>query len=216
MSNFAEMEYVFNDTGKDNGIAAYRPMDEQDLLFMVACLILRRMHAEVIISPSMKSVADVLVELPFAEIKNGKLILHPEKIRTEEKLTVDASAFPGAVFGLSVLFAATGTEADITGLESLSTGNELEQITCLQRMLYRLNINTDYCGGSKFKVYNHKVMKAGPGLKPVAENFGALLLIPAVIKTGELRMEMEEDVLKGKMEIIAAGGIVVGMFNVEC
>ena len=210
------MEYVFKDTGKDNGIAAYPLKDEQDLLFAVACLVLRRVNAEVIISPSMKLAERVLVQLPFAEIKNGKLIMDAEKISTDEKIVVNAAEFPAAVFGLSVLFAAAGMEADITGLESLSAGKELELITCLQRMLYRLNINTDYCGGSKFKVYNNKEMRAALSLRPAIALFPALLLIPAVIKTGELRMEMEENALKEKMEVIEAGGIKEGMLNDEC
>lgn len=205
------MEFVFKDTGKDNGMAAYPLKDEQDLLFAVACLVLRRMNAEVIISPSMKLAERVLVQLPFAEIKNGKLILNPERISTDEKIIVDAAEFPATVFGLSVLLAAAGMEADITGLESLSTGKEPEQITCLQRMLYRLNINTDYCGGSKFKVYNNKEMRAGLSLRPTFASFHSLLLIPAVIKTGVLRMEMEENVLEDKMGVIEAGGIKEGM-----
>ncbi len=201
------MEFVFKDTGKDNGIAIYPMKDEQDLLFAVACLVLRKMNAEVMISPAMKLVEHVLVQWPFAEINNGKLTVHPDKIRTDEKMVVNAAEYPVAVIGLSVLFAAAGIEADITGLESLSTGKELGQITCLQRLLYRLNINTDYCGGSKFKVYKNKEMHSEQSLRPTVALFPWLMMIPAVIKTGELRMEMEENVLEGKMEIMIAGGI---------
>lgn len=203
------MEYLFKDTGKDNGIAGYPMKDEQEALFVMACLVLRRMNTEMKILSFMKPLEDVLVQLPFAEMRDGKLIPDREKISMAGKITVNASNYPAAVFGLSVLFAATGTEADITGLEGMSTGKELEQVTCLQRMLYRLNINTDYCGGSKFKVYNNKEMKAGLSLKPTTENFQTWLLIMAVIKTGELRLVMEEKELLEKTELLAAGGIAM-------
>lgn len=201
------MECVFKDAGVATSIETYPLKDEVELMFVIECLAIRKMNAELIISPSMIFAQEVLVQLPFAETKNGKLILHAEKISMADKIMVDASAFPAAVFGLSAMFAATGMEADITGLESLSTGKELEQVTCLQRMLYRLNINTDYCGGSKFKVYNNKQMRAGLNLKPSVASFPWLLLVPAVIKTGELRMDIEENDLKDKMELIEAGGI---------
>lgn len=209
VSKFALMEYVFKDAGTDNGIAGYPVNDAQELLFVITCLALRRIKAEIPIRSSLLFWEKVLVQLPFVNIENRKLILHPEKMATESKIIIDVSHFPEAVFALSVMFAGTGTEADITGLNSYSTGKEQEQITCLQRMLYRLNMNTDYCGGSKLKIFNNKVIKAGTSLKPTVADFPTWLLIPVVIKTAVLNLMLEEKMLQEKVSLITAGGISV-------
>jgi hypothetical protein len=202
------MEYLFKDSGVEKDLSHYQTKNEAELMFVISCLMLRNMKKAVWVPLSFKRMESVLIQLPFSEMKNSHLILHPETTTSETKIMVDVSAYPEAVFSLCVIFAGMGMQADITGLESFSKGTEQEQITCLQRMLYRLNVNTDYCGGSKFKVFNNKEMKPyALSLNPAPEHFPGWLLIPATIKIGTLGIRMDEHVLKEKAELIMAGGI---------
>lgn len=210
LANLPLMVFRISDTGGNQGIENYPVKDTHELLFVLACVLLRNLKSEIASDTLFTGLEKILHHLPFTEFKNSKIFVHPEKIFAHEKVIVDAASAPETVFGLSIIFSGLGMEADIKGIENYSTGAEAGQIACLQRVLYRLNINTDFCGGSKFKVYNNKVIKAPDYcLKFSAELFPSWLLMPLAIKTGSLILFLDETVIKQKEGLINAGGLVM-------
>ncbi|MFM7766807.1 MAG: 3-phosphoshikimate 1-carboxyvinyltransferase [Bacteroidota bacterium] len=64
----------------------------------------------------------------------------------------DFTSCPDLAPAIAVACGALNITADLTGLKNLRL-KECDRALALQRGLYDLNVKTDFCGGSKFKVY---------------------------------------------------------------
>lgn len=98
-------------------------------------------------------------------LKNAALL------KSNETLIADFSEFPDYAIPFAITCATKQMQADIKGLQTLP----VTIITELQRELYRFNINTDICDGSKLKIYNTKILQQK--LKPVQQKENDLLSV---------------------------------------
>lgn len=115
-------------------------------------------------------------------------IHHPETI------IKDFSDFPQLGIPFSIVCAANGIQADLKGLESLRSENGPDIISLLQRELYHFNINTDFCDGSKLKIYNNKPIH--PKSKPInvsTDDSLSISFIPLVAYFGKIEIELKDD-----------------------
>jgi 3-phosphoshikimate 1-carboxyvinyltransferase len=72
--------------------------------------------------------------------------------------TADFSGCPDLAPATAVVCGANNITADLTGLKNFRL-KESDRASALQRELYNFNVKTDFCGGSKFKIY------AGSGVR---------------------------------------------------
>lgn len=117
------------------------------------------------------------------------ILLSKTTINKDETLIKDFSLHPHLAIPFAISCAANGIQADLKGLESLKN-----IISPFQRELYRFNINTDFCDGSKLKVYNNKMIRQKSKQVDVSTNdILSLSFIPLADKFGKLKIELQED-----------------------
>ncbi len=91
--------------------------------------------------------------------------------------------------------AALGITADFPGLKNFRI-KESDRAYALQRELYKFRVRTDFCGGSKFKVYPHDGFdKREVSVKTYNDHRIALCLAPLAMKSGVITIE-DADVVK--------------------
>ncbi len=79
--------------------------------------------------------------------------------------------------------------SDLTGLKNFRM-KESDRASALQRELYNLNVNTDFCGGSKFKLFTGSGMrKWHKPLKTYNDHRIAMALAPLCLKSGSIQIE---------------------------
>jgi 3-phosphoshikimate 1-carboxyvinyltransferase len=82
---------------------------------------------------------------------NGLIITGTGELHSDYFLE-DFTSCPDLAPAVAVACGALNLTADLTGLKNLRL-KECDRALALQRGLYDLNVKTDFCGGSKFKVY---------------------------------------------------------------
>jgi 3-phosphoshikimate 1-carboxyvinyltransferase len=82
---------------------------------------------------------------------NGLMIIGTGDLQSDY-FSEDFTACPDLAPAVAVACAGLNITADLTGLKNLRL-KECDRALALQRGLYDLGVKTDFCGGSKFKVY---------------------------------------------------------------
>ncbi len=106
-----------------------------------------------------KVVVDIMAKLGVTSAyeKNGIFIKGTGELQSDYFLE-DFTSCPDLAPAVAVACGALNITADLTGLKNLRL-KECDRALALQRGLYDMGVKTDFCGGSKFKVY--------PGRGPV-------------------------------------------------
>ncbi len=92
------------------------------------------------------------------------------------------SGCPDLAQTIACLCAGLGVQADLKGLQSLRI-KETNRAEALQRELYNLSVQTDFCGGSKLKIYNNRPIRStGRILKTHDDHRMAMSLAPLALK----------------------------------
>lgn len=82
---------------------------------------------------------------------NGLVVTGTGELQSDYFLE-DFTACPDLAPAVAIACGALNITADLTGLKNLRL-KECDRALALQRGLYDLGVKTDFCGGSKFKVY---------------------------------------------------------------
>ena len=92
--------------------------------------------------------------------------------------------------------AALGITADFPGLRNFRI-KESDRAYALQRELYKFRVRTDFCGGSKFKVYPHSGLDGREvTVKTYNDHRIAMCMAPLVLKAGSIVIEDADVVSK--------------------
>lgn len=92
--------------------------------------------------------------------------------------------------------AALGITADFPGLRNFRI-KESDRAYALQRELYKFRVRTDFCGGSKFKVYPHNGLDGREvTVKTYNDHRIAMCMAPLVLKAGSIVIEDADVVSK--------------------
>jgi 3-phosphoshikimate 1-carboxyvinyltransferase len=83
---------------------------------------------------------------------SGIRIRKKSNYRLPEYFTADFTGCPDIAPAIAVVCGAQNITADLTGLKNFRL-KESDRASALQRELYNFNVKTDFCGGSKFKIY---------------------------------------------------------------
>jgi len=107
----------------------------------------------------------------------------------------DLSSSPDLAPALIGSVAGMGLSADFLGLKNFRL-KESDRAAALQRELYKFNVKTDFCGGSKFKVYSSELYQNRTlNINTYDDHRVALSLAPLALKAGEVIIE-DPDVVK--------------------
>ncbi len=200
--------YLFKSSDGIRYNTGYNFAEETEVLFAVTVLILSNTDSELTIPKQFQRVSKILNQLKQISYHHNKCLVHTSIRNSTKRQIIEVSSIPESLIPLSILFAAQGTEADITGLDEWSTGEKARFITMLQRLLYRLNVNTDFCGGSKFKIYNNKTMNPNNSIISVPdEHFPLWLILPLVKRTGSLKLVINHQMMIERSGLLSAAGI---------
>ncbi len=91
---------------------------------------------------------------------DGVLITKTKGSSVTSYFEADFSGCPDLAPAIAVTCSALGVKADLHGLKNFRL-KESDRASALQRELYRFGVKTDFCGGSKFKVYDGHRLVAG-------------------------------------------------------
>ncbi len=127
----------------------------------------------------------------------------------QEKWRVNLHDCPEYVVPLAVLAAGCSLEADFTGLQLYGSPSHMPILVDLQRVLYRLNVLTDFCGGAKLKIYNSKKLKYNGSSLHVCQIFPFEFLLPLTLKTGYLILQADRVRLQKIYWLMEAWGIII-------
>jgi 3-phosphoshikimate 1-carboxyvinyltransferase len=114
----------------------------------------------------------------------------------DDYFTDDFSGCPDLAPAIAAVCAAKNITADLKGLKNFRL-KESDRAAALQRELYRLRVKTDFCGGSKFKIYKGDGMrKTIASLNTYNDHRMAMCFAPLAIPTDTVAIENPEVVNK--------------------
>ncbi len=128
------------------------------------------------------------VESVFSDA-TGCTLKHIPYFELPDYFSDDFTGCPDLAPAVAVTCAGLNLTADLHGLKNFRL-KESDRAAALQRELYNLNVNTDFCGGSKFKLYRGKGIKNySRPLKAYNDHRIAMALAPVALKTGKVFIE---------------------------
>ncbi|HEX5002488.1 MAG TPA: 3-phosphoshikimate 1-carboxyvinyltransferase [Bacteroidia bacterium] len=144
------------------------------------------------------AVAKMMSHLGVTTIENheGLVLSSGAETNYPDKITEDHTGCPDVAPAMICASAGLNRTADFPGLKNFRL-KESDRAAVFQRELYNFNVHTDFCGGSKFKVY------AGAGIRPSSriiktyhDHRVAMALAPLSLVAGPVIIENPEVVSK--------------------
>ncbi len=122
-------------------------------------------------------------------ISEGAKLRRKENFQLPEYFTADFTGCPDLGPAVATTCAALNITADLKGLKNFRL-KESDRAAALQRELYNMNVKTDFCGGSKFKLYSGTGMRnyTHP-IKTYRDHRIAMAFAPLAIKTGSVMLD---------------------------
>jgi 3-phosphoshikimate 1-carboxyvinyltransferase len=114
----------------------------------------------------------------------GAVLVKLPETKVTDYFSADFSGCPDLAPAVAATCGALGITADLHGLKNFRL-KESDRASALQRELYKFGVKSDFCGGSKFKVYGGNPLR--PAVRPVntyGDHRMAMALAPLAIKTG--------------------------------
>lgn len=126
------------------------------------------------------------VETDFNE--RGAFIQNKKTI-TPEYFTDNFTGCPDLGPAMAATCAALNVTADLQGLKNFRL-KESDRAAALQRELYNMNVKTDFCAGSKFKIYSGAGLKSyHKAVNTYNDHRIAMSFAPLAIKTGKILID---------------------------
>ncbi len=126
----------------------------------------------------------------------GALLTKIQDFILPEYFTDDFSGCPDLAPAVANVCAALNITADLTGLKNFRL-KETDRAAAIQRELYNMNVKSDFCGGSKLKIYAGGGIKLWSKLvKTYNDHRIAMAFAPLALKTGMVLIENPEVVKK--------------------
>jgi len=121
-------------------------------------------------------------------IQNG-VDLKASNVNIDDLIEEDFLSCPDLGPAFAIACAGNNILADLTGLKNFRL-KESDRAVAIQRGLYDLNVNTDFCGGSKLKVYQGTGLKnSGRIIRTYNDHRIAMAFSVLAIKTGEILLD---------------------------
>lgn len=134
------------------------------------------------------------VETEFTS--DGALVRSSKNRKVTDYFFMDFSACPDLGPPVAAACGGLNMTADLAGLKNFRL-KESDRAVAMQRELYNMRVKTDFCGGSKFKVYSGSGMKLWPRLvQTYRDHRIAMAFAPLSLKTGCVLISEPEVVKK--------------------
>jgi len=149
------------------------------------------LQGDSILSEMMKQLG---VTTTFEE--SGALIQKQSSFNIPSYFIHDFIGCPDLGPAVAAVCAGLNITADLTGLKNFRL-KESDRASSLQRELYNMNVKTDFCGGSKFKLYSGSgIRKYNRPVKTYNDHRIAMTFACLALKTGSVTIEDSEVVKK--------------------
>ncbi|HMT30003.1 MAG TPA: 3-phosphoshikimate 1-carboxyvinyltransferase, partial [Bacteroidia bacterium] len=126
----------------------------------------------------------------------GALLTKKNNFKVPEYFSDDFSGCPDLGPAVANTCAGLNITADLLGLKNFRL-KESDRAAALQRELYNMNVKTDFCGGSKFKVYSGTgIRKYSMPVKTYHDHRIAMAFAPLALKAATVFIEDPEVVKK--------------------
>lgn len=136
----------------------------------------KSLQGDVIIADLMKDFGVVSKEM------NGSLLVKKKEAKNPDFFKYNFKHCPDLAQTIACTLAGINGAGDLQGLQSLRI-KETNRAEALQRELYNLSVQTDFCDGSKLKIYNNRPIRStGRILKTHADHRMAMSLAPLSLK----------------------------------
>lgn len=162
------------------------------LFFVQCCALLKNSEIKATVSNEvLEDLPSILSLLKYAGLNavltsNQLLMTNQTFVHDEETLVLNFTNCAESAEAFAILFAAKSMQVDMVGLHTLNG----PVISDLQRALYKLNVRTDFCDHSKFKIYNDKKLKAESINQLKKDTLTPLYFMPLAIVNGKFMMEL--------------------------
>jgi len=142
-------------------------------------------------------VADIMKKLGVVTTfdDQGAKLSKQNNFSPPEYFKTDFTGCPDLGPAVAATCGALNITADLTGLKNFRL-KESDRAVAMQRELYNMNVKTDFCDGSKVKIYAGNGMRAwNRPVNTYNDHRIAMAIAPLVIKTGKVLIE-NPDVVK--------------------
>jgi 3-phosphoshikimate 1-carboxyvinyltransferase len=127
---------------------------------------------------------------------DGVMIRNIKNFKLPDYFTADFSGCPDLGLAVAAVCGALNITADLTGLKNFRL-KESDRAAAMQRELYNMGVRTDFCGGSKFKVYTGTGMRLwNKPVKTYHDHRIAMAFAALATKTGTVLIDNFEVVSK--------------------
>jgi 3-phosphoshikimate 1-carboxyvinyltransferase len=124
-----------------------------------------------------------------SEADGGIYITGSGKVQQTETLIADLSGAPDTAPALIAACAGLKVTADFPGLKNFRL-KETDRAAAFQREIYNFGVNTDFCGGSKFKVYGDRSITSNTRIvKTYRDHRVAMALAPLSLVAGPVSLD---------------------------
>ncbi|HNN10562.1 MAG TPA: hypothetical protein PKJ90_05935 [Bacteroidia bacterium] len=129
-------------------------------------------------------------------VEKDKIILKKQKNIIPDYFTHSFLHYPDIALSMAAVCGGCDCKADLLHLHNLII-KESDRVSAFQREAYKLNIKTDFCGGSKLKILEESNLKPSKRiLKTYNDHRLIMAFAPLALKTGELFLDDISNVSK--------------------
>ena len=129
-------------------------------------------------------------------VEKDKIILKKQMNIIPDYFTHSFLHYPDIALSMAAVCGGCDCKADLLHLHNLII-KESDRVSAFQREAYKLNIKTDFCGGSKLKILEESNLKPSKRiLKTYNDHRLIMAFAPLALKTGELFLDDISNVSK--------------------
>ena len=129
-------------------------------------------------------------------VEKDKIILKKQMNIIPDYFTESFLHYPDIALSMAAVCGGCDCKADLLHLHNLII-KESDRVSAFQREAYKLNIKTDFCGGSKLKILEESNLKPSKRiLKTYNDHRLIMAFAPLALKTGELFLDDISNVSK--------------------
>jgi len=148
--------------------------------------------------------------------KSGAEISKVKNFKLPEYFSADFTGCPDLGPAVAATCAGLNITADLIGLKNFRL-KESDRAVALQRELYNMNVKTDFCGGSKFKVYEGNGMQLwNRPVNTYNDHRIAMAFAPLAVKTGKVLIDNARVVEKSYPQFFEDLRLAGFTMNVKC
>jgi 3-phosphoshikimate 1-carboxyvinyltransferase len=128
--------------------------------------------------------------------EQGTFLIKEKKFTPPEYFSYDFKGCPDIAPAIACACAGLNMTADLHGLKNFRL-KESDRASAIQRELYNFDVKTDFCGGSKFKIYDGRgIRQSRYAVNTYNDHRLAMCFAPLALKTENVLIENPEVVKK--------------------